>query len=148
MTDHCARFLDRNCKGIFSIASFATAAENLSNTRLPHCPINMKSTNATLDFKHPLSDLRNDNFRSSLYSERRLTLTRGGFLRTPYRGSWNGPNTKDYTTRDKYAEQSSAERRHCFAIATPTLCASQTCFAIIYGLYAKNILVQIYSLYI
>ena len=65
MTDRCARFLDRNCKGIFSIASFATAAENLSNTRLPHCPINMKSTNATLDFKHPLSDLRNDNFRSS-----------------------------------------------------------------------------------
>ena len=65
MTDRCARFLDRNCKGIFSIASFATAAENLSNTRLAHCPINMKSTNATLDFKHPLSDLRNDNFRSS-----------------------------------------------------------------------------------
>ena len=57
------------------------------------------------------------------------------------------PNTKDYTMRNKYAEQSSAERRHCLAIATPTLRAAQT-FAINYGLYAKHILVQIYSLYI
>ena len=65
MTDRCAIFLDKNCKGIFSIASFATGAENLSNSRLPHCPINMKSSNATLDFKHPLSDLRNDNFHKS-----------------------------------------------------------------------------------
>ena len=53
---------------------------------------------------------------------------------------------KDYTTRDKYAEQSSAERRHCSAVATPTLRAAQTCS--LYGLYAKHILVQIYSLYI
>ena len=42
-------------------------------------------------------------------SEQRLTLTRGRFLRRPYRGSWNGPNTKDYKTRDKYAEQHGTE---------------------------------------
>ena len=63
---------------------------------------------------------------SCMNSERRLSLTRGGFLRRPYRGSWNGPNMKDYATRDKYAEQSSVERRHCSAIATPTLRAAQT----------------------
>ena len=57
-----------------------------------------------------------------------------------------GPNTKDYTTREKYAEQSSAERCHCFAIATPTVHAAQTCFVI--WLIAKHILVQLYSLYI
>ena len=131
MTDRCARFLDRNFKGIFFIASFATVAENLSNMRLPHCPINMKSTNATIDFKHPLSDLIETTTFARLHnSEGRLTLTRGGFLPRPYRGSWNGPNMKDYTMRDKYAEQSSMERRHCFAIATPTLRAAQTCFVI------------------
>ena len=79
-------------------------------------------------------------------SERRLTLTRGGFLRRSYSRSWNRPNTKDYATRDKYTEQSSAERHHCSAVATPTLRAAQTCS--LYGLYAKHILVQIYSLYI
>ena len=57
----------------------------------------------------------------------------------PYRGSWNGPNTKDYTTRVRCAEQSSEEQRHLFA---------QFRLASLYGLYAKHILVQIYSLYI
>ena len=41
--------------------------------------------------------------------EQQLTVTRGGFLPIPHRGSWNGPNTKDYTTRDKYEEQGSDE---------------------------------------
>ena len=52
--------------------------------------------------------------------------------------------------RDKYAEQSTAERHHCFArlnFATPTLRAAQTCF-VIWLIWLKNILVQIYSLYI
>ena len=50
----------------------------------------------------------------------------------PFQGSAHVPyvKKKDYTTRDKYAEQSSAEQHHCFAIATPTLHAAQTCFVI------------------
>ena len=67
----------------------------------------------------------------------------------PFQGSAHVPyvkKKKDYTTRDKYAEQSSAEQRRCFAIATPTLRAAQTCFVI--RLIGKHILIQIYSLYI
>ena len=54
---------------------------------------------------------------------------------------------KDYTTRDKYAEQSSAERRLCLAIATPTLRAAQTCF-VIWLICEAHISTDIYSIYL